>query len=264
MSFAHLPKVPPDSPLAGAHHQCPLAPKRTRAKQNLLEGVLQEESPRVPHSALCHIPGSSYRESPSGLCLGGSRRPLGSICEGPPRSQILSRPGRTEEKATVTASGMVFQNRMSPPGLGRVGQQILPKTWGGQWAGAEVEMSFLGDPTRTGPCLGRGDLEGSRIDKRCRQRGSGPISCMPPAPLVLAPRQPGFSRKTEAIRNLCRPPFPKPGEGRGPWPPPLSPRGCFCTHLDPAVISIFNPRADDQLAVGFRCQVRYVPQKFLI
>lgn len=38
----------------------------------------------------------------------------------------------------------------------------------------------------------------------------------------------------------------------------------FYLVLDPAVISIFNPRADDQLAVGFQCQVRYVPQKFLI
>lgn len=40
--------------------------------------------------------------------------------------------------------------------------------------------------------------------------------------------------------------------------------GVARTHLDPAVIAILRPGADDQLAVGFQGQVSHVIQKLLV
>lgn len=70
--------------------------------------------------------------------------------------------------------------------------------------------------------------------------GSVPLTCIPHP----ESRVPGSLASLE--------PFPKPSEAGLSRPGhPTVPQGLLGTHLDPAIISIFDPRADDQLAVGF-------------
>ena len=128
-------------------------------------------------------------------------------------------------------------------------------------------MRPLRAAARGGLCLGPEHLEGSRRDWGDAGSGGGgiPLDCMSPtlspgtqAGLAsLGKRRPVGACASQLSQSQCK------GRGSGlPGCPPLP--DCSRTHLDPAVIPILNPRADDQLAVGFRRQVRHVFQKLLI
>ena len=107
-------------------------------------------------------------------------------------------------------------------------------------------------------------MEGSRRD--WGDAGSGGAS----PNLIPAPHpeswSPGVLASLKVVRKLCRPLSHSQmrDRARAFGAATLSPSIRSGAHLDPAVISIFNPRAGDHLAVGFQHEVRQVPQKFLI